>query len=175
MNRALIPALRANSRQIERELEAAVDDIADIFERMTRLANVNVTIEGVFGLDGEWPIDTTYFTNRELHEIKKISGVRAGELSEALEAGDSDLIVCIAHIALARHGKTVPIDALWEAEAGKISFETVEQEVADEAVPPQPAQPESASGDGSNGFSGAPSKPTGDLPASDPSPTGTPV
>jgi hypothetical protein len=139
------------------------------------MANVNVTIEGVFGLDGEWPIDTTYFTNRELHEIKKISGVRAGELSEALEAGDSDLIVCIAHIALARNGKTLPIDALWEAEAGKIRIEPVEQEVAGEAVPPPSDGSGSSSGDGSSGFSGAPSSPTGDLPASDPSPTGTPV
>jgi hypothetical protein len=34
MNRALIPSLEANTREIERELEAAVDDIADIFERM---------------------------------------------------------------------------------------------------------------------------------------------
>ncbi len=36
-------------------------------------------------LDGEFELDTSYFTNRELHMIKKLSGLRAGEFEEAVE------------------------------------------------------------------------------------------
>ena len=88
-----------------------------------------ITIEGVPGYNGEYPLDITYFTNRELHLIKKVSGVRAGELTEAFNAGDNDLMVAVAAIAIQRHThKDVNVDALWDAEAGKFTFnmETVE-------------------------------------------------
>ena len=140
------------------------------------MANVTVTIEGVFGADGDWPLDTTYFTNRELHEIKKMSGVRAGELSDALAAGDSDLIVCIASIALARNGRNVPVDVLWEAAAGMIRIEPVEdEEAADQAVPPPSSNGDAPNSTGSNEPSGETSKPSGAPLASVPSPTGHPV
>ena len=46
------------------------------------------------------------FTNRELHLIKQIAGVRAGELFDAMEVGDNDLVVALAHIAVKRAGRT---------------------------------------------------------------------
>jgi hypothetical protein len=87
-------------------------------------------------LDGEYPLDGTTFTNRELRTIKQMSGVRALELSEAFTAGDNDLFVAFAAIALARAGKPYSEDALWEADGGKITFE--EKQDAD-ASPPDDA------------------------------------
>lgn len=136
---------------------------------------VKVTISGVFGVDGEYDLDTDYFTNRELHKIKQLTGVRAGELTEAINAGDSDLIVALASIALARNSKQVPDDALWEAPAGKIMIESVEEPVEGDALPPENSGAESSSGSEKSEPSGPTSNVTGDSPVSDPSPTGIPV
>jgi hypothetical protein len=81
-----------------------------------------IGIEGIPPYDGEYPLDVSYFTNRELNIIKRLSGVRAGEIEEALRAGDNDLFVALAVIALRRHGVSVVEDAIWDAETGKLSF-----------------------------------------------------
>lgn len=63
------------------------------------------------------------FTNRELHLIKQIADVRAGEMFEALERGDNDVLVALAHIAVRRTGGTQPsLDRLWDLPAGDISL-----------------------------------------------------
>lgn len=93
-----------------------------------------VTNMGSF--DGEYPIDIGSFTMRELQIIKRMSGVRAGELEEAFSAGDSDLILAVAAIAVRRNGRQ------WEAfervaletEVGSITF-VGEKEPAADAVP----------------------------------------
>lgn len=73
------------------------------------------------------------FTNRELHIIKQITGVRGGEIFEALESGDNDMLVAFAHIAVRRNNTARPsLDELWDLEAGAIAFE----EVSDEVDPP---------------------------------------
>lgn len=87
------------------------------------------------GFDEELYLDAGSFTNRELHLIKKETGVRAGELEEAFQAGDSDLLVALAYIALQRAGRDVPIDVLWELEAGAIDPDLSEEEA--DADPPQ--------------------------------------
>jgi hypothetical protein len=84
------------------------------------------------------------FTNRELHAIKQITGVRAGEMQDALEAGDSDMIVALAHIAVRRSGANRPsLDDLWDLEAGAIDM-TLPEDEEDGADPTEPA-PESGS------------------------------
>lgn len=71
------------------------------------------------------------FTNRELHVIKTVAGVRAGEIFEALNAGDSDVLVALAHVAVIRNGTARPsLEELWDMEAGSISI--------DEVVSPDP-------------------------------------
>lgn len=76
------------------------------------------------------------FTNRELHIIKQVSGVRAGQLFEAMEAGDSDLVVALAHIAVRRSGAMQPsLDQLWDLPAGEISISAPAEEPADAADP----------------------------------------
>ena len=96
-------------------------------------------IEGVSPLvDGSYEFDIGTFTNREMHVIKEISGVRGGEIGEALAAGDNDIVVALTAIVLKRNGKTVPVDVLWDAELGKITLDAADEE-EDEDRPPVPS------------------------------------
>lgn len=99
------------------------------------------TVTGIPKFDGDYPIDIGAFTMRELQIIKRMSGVRAAELEEAFTAGDTDLILAIAVIAVRRNGKAwEQFEALaWESELGAISF-VGEEPVAD-AVPLIPSAP----------------------------------
>lgn len=126
---------------------------------------LKIKITGLLpAVDGDYQLDESYFTNRELHLIKRETGVRAGELEEAFEAKDNDLLVVLAEVALARNGKTVPLDVLWDAKGGQITIEAVQQEAdtdpPGEARKSEPASP--TSDDGSNGSSGKPSSTGGD-------------
>jgi hypothetical protein len=76
------------------------------------------------------------FTNRELHLIKSIAGVRAGQLFDAMEAGDNDLVVALAHIGIKRAGRHQPtLDALWDMAPGEIEISSPDDE-EEGAVPP---------------------------------------
>jgi hypothetical protein len=101
-----------------------------------------VTIAGIPGVDGEYLLDLDdQFTNRELHLIKQLSGVRAGEVGEAFAAGDNDLIVALTLIALKRAGREVSVDLIWDAKAGGVTFEQTDEEKAAQeeanALPPK--------------------------------------
>ena len=135
-------------------------------------------IEGVSRLDGEYPLDITSFTNRELHLIKQESGVRAGEIEEAFGAGDNDLIVVIALIVLQREGKGQAAqikDALWDAEAGAITFDFSDLEEEEDALPPADEPPASGSNDSERQSSGPSSVPDSASLARLPSRTGGPT
>lgn len=130
-----------------------------------------VVISGISAvLDGEYEVSWSDFTNRELHTIKQMSGVRAGELEEALEAGDSDLLLAVAVIAMQRSGRYVKgsEDALWDSAPGKITFEFGEdEEEVPPTSPPRGGARESSSGKSSSG--------AGELhPESAPNGTGSP-
>lgn len=129
-----------------------------------------IVIKGVPPYDGEYPIDFETLTMGELHTIKRVSGVRAGEFNEALAAGDSDLVVAFALVAMERSGKDVDERVLWSAEAGSIEVEIADRSEEDDAGPPALA----ASSPPAN--SGASSEPTSDENLeTDPSFTGAPV
>lgn len=72
------------------------------------------------------------YTYREMSRIKTITGLRAGEIQQALEAGDSEVIIAIAVIAAERSGDTIDINKIEDLEFGAIS-------VADEPDPTQAA------------------------------------
>ena len=93
-------------------------------------------IEGITGLEGEYEFDISYFTMRELHTIKKVAGVRAGELGDALEAGDSDAVVAMATVALERNGKTGVVERLWDSKAGQITIVHQDEQVEEEPDSP---------------------------------------
>jgi hypothetical protein len=84
-----------------------------------------IVISGVEAYDGEYEIDITLepLTNRELHTIKQISGLRLGEFQDAVRANDNDFYVALTVVALERAGKPKPIlvDLLWDS-AGAIKF-----------------------------------------------------
>lgn len=87
------------------------------------------------------------FTNRELHLIKQIAGVRAGELFDAMEAGDNDLVVALAHLAIKRAGRNQPtLDMLWDLAPGEI--EIINPDAEANGGPPT-STPTSDGGDGS--------------------------
>lgn len=80
---------------------------------------------------GEYDV-TPPFTNREMHLIKQIAGVRAAEFEEAVEKGDTDILVALAHIAVLRVKQQRPtLDELWDMPAGDITAVLPEADVPD--------------------------------------------
>lgn len=139
-----------------------------------------MTVSGLGpSLDGTYEFDLAeLFTvgapnqlnNREGHRLKTMTGVRMGEIQEALTAGDNDVAVGLAAILLSRHGKRYDEAVLWDAPMGAaIQFELADDE-GDAEVPPAEATvtplPSRSSGD----YSAT----TSESPGSDPSPTGSP-
>jgi hypothetical protein len=127
-------------------------------------------IEGLPPFDGDFP-PMSGLTNRGLHPTFQVS-VRSPEFGGFL-AGDNDLLVSFAVIALQRAGFKVDPDAIWEAEVGRIQFVLDEQET--EKLPPPNALDVSADGSGQNGASGESSSAAGDQSEDSPSPTGHPL
>ncbi len=79
------------------------------------MAKQYLVITGIPPYDGEYPIDDSGFTQKEYHFIKTVSGVRAGELQEAIQAGDVAVGVALTAITLERNGKVPMLSLLWEA------------------------------------------------------------
>lgn len=129
-------------------------------------------VTGIPGFDGDWPIDIGSFSMMELHIIKDVAGVRAGELEEAFGAGDTDVILAVAACAVRRNGGDWKafLKLAWESEMGSLTF------VADEEVedPPIPTPlPDSESSEATADDSGNASSSDGeDLPETPPAPIG---
>ena len=98
--------------------------------------------------DGRYEFDDFSFTNRELYEIKQLSGIRAGELIEALEANDTAAYVGVALAVLKRHGLRLEAEDLWNAKVGSISLEL------GDAVDPPPMPLAESSNDTPDGSGG---------------------
>jgi hypothetical protein len=131
-----------------------------------------IVISGIRGYDGEYPFDASYFTNKEFHTIKRLAGIRAGEIKAAFDSGDNDLIVAFAVIALERSGKAVFEEVLWNANVGCIALEG-DAATEDDAVPPTPSSEDDRSGKSDS--SGLSSRNGSGHPENDPSPTGQPI
>jgi hypothetical protein len=113
-----------------------------------------LTVTGLGKLDGEYPFDYVgmqtmghpeQLTNREGRTIKRMSGVRAGELNDALEAGDTDVLVALAKVIMERAGRYVDEDALWDSPmASALRFEWTaddEEDEGDAEGPPAESSP----------------------------------
>lgn len=137
------------------------------------MAEIQIVIDGIAGADGTYILNPEEaFTNRELHRIKLMSGVRMGEIDDALGAGDNDLLVAFTAIALTRSGKTVPDDALWDAPPGAVRF--VVPKVEADARPPALTPIASPANESERQpISGDDSSSTGDSPVSALRATGT--
>jgi hypothetical protein len=85
---------------------------------------------------------------KEWHLMKEIAGIRSGELLAALTAGDVDVLVAFAHIALRRAGATRPtLDELWELNPNS-DLELLEPETS------APEETDPTTADGSVGAEG---------------------
>lgn len=108
-----------------------------------------IIIEGLRPHDGEYELDISRFTMRELHTIKRIAGIRAGEIADALKATDTDVVVALAVVALNRAGKDPDEDRLWDSQTGMIKLVFEE---SDESPPEEePAETGSTSSSRTNG------------------------
>ncbi len=105
---------------------------------------IRLTVDGTGGFDGVFDLDLEALplTNRELHWIKDIAGVRLGEFEKAADAGDNDLLVAFTAIALVRSGR-IPrtevkriTDILWDIPGGRILAEEVNLDDEGDALPP---------------------------------------
>jgi hypothetical protein len=105
------------------------------------------------GLDGEYEADFDIgeLTNRELRTIKKISGVTAGKLGEALKDGDNDLLIAYAVVFLVRAGKDPDMaeSLLWDAPVGSLQFDMTDDEEEQGQAEADARPPDSPSGSGS--------------------------
>jgi hypothetical protein len=125
-------------------------------------------IKGVGGIDGDYDFDLAEMlsigspgalTTLELHRVKDMSKLRAGEIIEAFGAMDTDLLVALAAVVLARRGKRFSDESLWAARmtlsslkasqsveiADGLTFVIDERE--DEAIPPTEGQPKTPIGE----------------------------
>lgn len=84
---------------------------------------IALTLSGVPPWDGRYEFEDFSFTNRELHRIKQLSGIRAGELIEALDANDTAAFVGVAAVVMGRYGKDVVVDDLWDSAVGSIRLD----------------------------------------------------
>ena len=90
--------------------------------------------------DGEYEIPSAGWTNRELHFIKQTSGVRAGELEDAMRAGDMGVLVALSVVILRRAGVlNVNIDALWDSTAESFDVVADDEQEDDRDRPPDSA------------------------------------
>jgi hypothetical protein len=94
-------------------------------------------------IDGSYELDFE-FDGDEIHLIKVHAGVRLAEMGAAIEAGDYDLIVALAKIALDRNGRDdVTLEQLMKLKLGAIQMDDTEAEKAEakeeEALPPASA------------------------------------
>ncbi len=67
------------------------------------------------------------FTYREMNRIKRLTGLRAGELFPALEAGDTDVAVAFAITAMDREGRLESEDMILDLELDKITLDFGEE------------------------------------------------
>jgi hypothetical protein len=134
-----------------------------------------LVVSGIPSLDGTYEFeDFATFTNRELHRIKMMTGLRVGEFQEAFEVGDNDVLVALAMVVLTRTGKEVDDDLLWDAPAGVLVFD-----FSEEADPTQgsgtPSEPsESESDESEQSATGNGGQTPSESPESDRSLTGLP-
>jgi hypothetical protein len=76
------------------------------------------------------------FTFREMHTIKRLTGLRAGEIFTALESGDTDVVVALAVVAIKRARPSFDEDELLDSYIDSITIDAGTEEDAEDANPP---------------------------------------
>lgn len=120
-----------------------------------------VIIEGIPPHDGEYEIDLASLNMEEFHMIKRLTGLVAGEVEDALLRIDTDMFVGLAAVVIQRSGKRVTQNVenqLWKAPLGaiKVKLEPDNPPAESQKTPLNPSggpeQPSEATGSsGSDG------------------------
>lgn len=101
---------------------------------------MKLIVKNTPGLDGTYDADFNFdtLTNDEARVIKRMSGVRLGEIQEALRAQDNDVLVAFARIWLVRAGKDPAMveQLLWAAPIGALDLDLEEATAEADARPP---------------------------------------
>lgn len=135
-------------------------------------------VTGLGGIDGAYEFNLAglleldnpdTITQREAHKIKQLTGLRLGELEDAMEAGDADVVIAVAVVVLDRSGKRYDPEALWKAPLGALLIEPGgdrEPDVEADADPlpvsePPPTEKPQPSGGGSGDPPSAAKSPNG--------------
>lgn len=79
-------------------------------------------------------------TMRELHRIKTMTELRAGEIEEAFFAEDSDLFAALAVVLMTRAGKVVDEEAMWDAQPASLTWDFAALREDEESPPAEPAE-----------------------------------
>lgn len=124
---------------------------------------MTLVINGAPPWDGRYEFEDFAFTNMELYEIRQLSGLRAAELIDALDANDTAAYVGVAMVILKRHGHRLLAEDLWDAKVGSIQIElTAAADPTTSAVEGAPNVETNGGGDGGNpGGEPSPDGPTG--------------
>lgn len=115
-------------------------------------SNGTMTIKG-----REYPVPER-FTLGESRLIKQISGVRLGEIMDALSAGDPDLLAALAVIVTKRAGRPITLEQLDDIEI--TDFDFTEPNEGDAGPPPAATAAEDGSSATTPSSSGPPSSET---------------
>lgn len=106
---------------------------------------------GVPQLNGTYDLDFE-FDHGELHLIKDVAKLRGLEVDDAMEAGDTDLILCLGVIGALRAGRLQPkdvraaVDELMKEKVGTIQLaESEEAEVPEASAGSEPGETQSSS------------------------------
>jgi hypothetical protein len=73
-------------------------------------------------IDGEYDFDAGTLTYRDFRTIKRISGIRRGEIEDALIADDTDAVLALAIVTLQHHGKVVDEEMLLDNTLGTVQL-----------------------------------------------------
>ena len=78
------------------------------------------------------------FTFREMNLVKRTTGLRAGQIYDELERGDSDVVFAMAVIALRRANPLADVETLFDSKIEQIELilEPGEGEEDEESLPP---------------------------------------
>lgn len=114
----------------------------------------HLVIEGCPPWDGSYELPDFSFTNRELHRIKTISGIRGGELVDALASEDAAVFVALATVVVERTGQRLDPDDFWDTQRTSIRLELGGGEGPPAQSPSEDETPESNASSGTFSESG---------------------
>lgn len=103
----------------------------------------SLTLKRSDGREHEYEIPES-LTFREAGLVKRMSGVRGGEIAEALRLGDAEVIAALAVIAVRRTGEPITEDEILDMEVTDLKLKEDEEPEPEESPTPAASAGEAA-------------------------------